>query len=136
AATNWRGEQRKLFLFRVRDRQLSKTIILGREAKGESLSASSPVFSPDGKWLAVVTQALPKQTRTSGADPSDFAQPRIHLIEVAAGEIRETLVAPPAFPWSAAFSPDGKTLATAGHGRVLLWDMTKPPGSLQTAGTR
>src|SRR5262249_28716469 len=26
----------------------------------------------------------------------------------------------------------GRTLATAGHGRVLLWDLTKPPGAADT----
>jgi len=39
------------------------------------------------------------------------------------GEIRETLIAPPGFPGSACFSPDGKTLATGGRGKVHLWDV-------------
>ncbi len=29
---------------------------------------------------------------------------------------------------SVVFSPDGKTLATGGNGRVQLWDFGRPPG--------
>ena len=54
----------------------------------------------------------------------------IHLIDVATGEILETLIAPQGFPRSACFSPDGRTLATGGLGRVLLWNLSKPPGTL------
>jgi hypothetical protein len=46
------------------------------------------------------------------------------LIDVAAGEIRETLIAPPGFAGTPCFSPDGKTLATSGLGKVHLWDLS------------
>jgi WD40 repeat protein len=81
-------------------------------------------FSPDGRWLAAVTQVFPEELERS-REPSaeDVAQPRIHLVEVATGEVRETLVAPQGFTTSLCFSPDGKTLASGGHGRVDLWDV-------------
>jgi WD40 repeat protein len=60
-------------------------------------------------------------------DPRDLPQPRILLIEAATGEIRETMIAPQAIAYAVCFSPDGRTLATGGHGRVLLWDMMKMP---------
>ena len=59
--------------------------------------------------------------------PCHVPQPRIHLIEVATGEIRETMIAPQSFSNAACLRPDGRMLATGGHGRVLLWDMTKMP---------
>jgi hypothetical protein len=51
----------------------------------------------------------------------------VRLIDVAAGKVRETLVCPPGYAGAACFSPDGKTLATSVSGRLLLWDLTKPP---------
>ncbi len=130
AATNSRGEQGKLFLFDPKAKRLVKTITLGEATKEERQNMGQPVFSPDGKWLALSTQRLPRNARAE-LDSLDLPQPRIHLIDVAAGEIRETLIAPQSFLGSACFSPDGRTLASGGYGRVLLWDMTKLPG--QTA---
>jgi WD40 repeat protein len=121
-----RGRPRpgKLFLFDLRDRKLVKTLVPG--GKGTLLA---PAFSPDGKWLAVPEQVFGEESRGEEPSPEDLPQPRIHLVEVAAGAVRETLVAPPGFPTSMCFSPNGRTLATAGHGRVLLWDLTRPaPG--------
>jgi WD40 repeat protein len=112
----------KLFLFDRPDRKLVKTLVPDGKA-----TVLPPAFSPDGKWLAVPTQVFPEEPRGGEPSPEDVPQPRIHLVEVAAGLVPETLVAPPGFPTSVCFSPDGRTLATAGYGRVLLWDLTKPP---------
>jgi WD40 repeat protein len=122
AATNWRGEQGKLFLFDLSNRRLVRTVALGEKA-----TVHRPAFSPDGKWVAVATQLIPEDFQPEKTAAEDVPQPRIHLVEVASGTERETLVAPPGFPASLCFSPDGKTLATSGNGRVLLWDLTKPP---------
>jgi hypothetical protein len=123
AATNSDGNDCKLRLFRVADRQLAKTIGLGTKTGDGKISVRERVFSPDGKWLTVITQRLPDNL-SPYADPRDVPQPRIHLIDVAAGETRETLVAPPSFIMSASFSPDGGILATGGQGKVLLWDVS------------
>jgi WD40 repeat protein len=123
AAVNWQADQTKLFLFRVADKQLARTIVLGNKRKGERLFGGAPAFSPDGKWLAVTTQSYPETREEIQVD--DVQQPRIHLIDVTAMELRETLIAPPSFSRSACFSPDGKLLATGGHGKVQLWDLTR-----------
>jgi WD40 repeat protein len=123
AAVMWQGEKAELMLFRIPERQLVKTIPLGEKAKGNGLVAISPTFSPDGKSLAVITQEVPV-TRDGKLDACDAAQARIHLIDVAIGQIRETLIAPQGFPRSQCFSPDGRTLATGGLGKVLLWDVS------------
>jgi WD40 repeat protein len=127
AAVNLGSETRKLLLFRSSDRKLIHTVTLGRQAHGERLIAREPAFSPDGRWLAVVTQTFPDIPGGGEVSALDVAQPRIHLIDVASGTIREMLIAPQGFAMSVCFSPDGHTLATGGDSRVLLWDLTSPP---------
>ncbi len=85
-----------------------------------------PQFHPGGKWITVPTQVVPKEELRK-REPDDLPQPRIHLIDLASGQILETLVAPQGFVTTLAFSPDGKTLATSGKGAVLLWDFSSPP---------
>jgi WD40 repeat protein len=116
-----RGGPGKLFLFDPRAKRLVATTNLG-----EKTSVGEPAFSPDGNWIAVQTQAWPDGPPRDTADPQDFPQPRIFLIDAATGTVRTTLVAPQGFGTSACFSRDGKMLATSGDGKVLLWDLSKP----------
>ena len=118
----------KLYLIDLEKRQLGKMILLGSAPANQRMSVHSPVFSPDGKWLAVLTQVGPDRP-IRGLEPEDMPQPRLHLIDVATGEIRETLIAPPGSISQTCFSPDGKTLAVSDRGKVLLWDMSQPPGN-------
>lgn len=113
----------RLALFDVQDRKLVRTLVLEKKAY-----VAAPVFSPDGKWLAALTQVIPEEMLKREWIPEDMPQPHIHLIDTASGAVRETLVAPQGTGGAACFSPDGRTLATSGNGRVLLWDMTKSPG--------
>jgi WD40 repeat protein len=128
AATGWLAETAQLFLFSVAEKKLMRTIALAAKKNRELAVTIGPVFSPDGRWLAVGTQMVP-DVRGAELDPRDVPQARIHLIDVAAGEIRETLVAPQGLVRSMCFSPDGRTLATGGLGRVLLWNLSTPPGA-------
>jgi WD40 repeat protein len=76
----------------------------------------------------VTTQALPENIRRD-VTAEELAQPRIHLVDMATAEVRETLIAPAAIGAGLCFSPDGRTLASSGQGQVLLWDLSTPPGS-------
>ena len=129
AATRWRGAKSQLFLFAAGDKRLMHTVTLG----GKAITRDA-VFSPDGRWIAVVTQVFPEELEND-SEPSaeDVPQPRVHLVEVKTGLVRETLFVPQAFTASLCFSPDGKTLATGGYGRVDLWDFTRPPGQADAA---
>jgi WD40 repeat protein len=123
AVTNSReGKQGKLFLFDVPGKKLRTTTLLGEKAH-----PFAPAFSPDGRWIAVPAQVFPAPVLSFNVKAEDLTQPRIHLIDAASGQVRETIVSAQAMPVSLCFSPDRKTLATGGHGRVLLWDLTRPP---------
>lgn len=123
AGYNFRGKPR-LLLFSIAENRVLKNIRLGTETHDEFAITREPAFSPDGKQLAIITQVIPEKT-VREPDPLVLPQPRIHLIDVLSGEIRETLVAPQGFSMSLSFSPDGRTLAVGGHGRVLLFDVSQ-----------
>jgi WD40 repeat protein len=129
AVASFPGQQVKLWLFDMAERRLVQKLPLAKAAEAERIITSPPVFSPDGKWLAITTQKLPTST-AHDLPVEDLPQPRIHLIDVAAGAIRETLVAPQCYAHAACcFSPDGRTLATGGLGRILLWDLSGERGA-------
>ena len=71
------GIKTELLLFSVPEKKLRKTILSREVKKEERLLVDSPVFSPDGKWLAAVTQIIP-QTRED-LDPHDV--PSAHSLD-------------------------------------------------------
>jgi WD40 repeat protein len=95
---------------------------------GHSTVVTCIVFSPDGKKLVSCSfgdKANPAQ-RTADirvwdvAKEKEFARLAGHKDQVS----------------SAAFSPDGKTLATLAGGEVILWDMTTNAERTKLAGPR
>jgi WD40 repeat protein len=109
----------KLYVFDVQRMEPRHTVVLT-----ENATVRRPEFSPDGKWIAVLTQILPtEKPQSEELNPEEFSQPRIFLVETVTGKIRETLVGPQDLAMEIRFSPDGKTLAMSGIGRVLLWDL-------------
>jgi WD40 repeat protein len=126
AVTHFFSTKLKLYLIDPRAGKIINIVPLAKEDW-----MRHPAFSPDGKWIAILSQYNPTNRSIYGVKPEMLPQPRILLIEAATGEVRETIIAPPAVTVSLCFSPDGKTLASGGDGRVLLWDMTKPPGAQQ-----
>ena len=113
------GKDRKVILWDVASRTP-----LGEPLDGNQGELSSVAFSPDGKTLA------------SGGDGITNRASRwvntVILWDVASRErLRERLDGHPREVSSVAFSPDGKTLASASRdGSVILWDTAtlKPLG--------
>jgi WD40 repeat protein len=110
----------KLFLLDLRTKKGMKSIVLG-----EKVFVRAPVFSPDGQSVVAISQGPPDGNNAQDPKAEDMPQPRIHLIEAASGRVCETIIAPQGIAVSACFSPDGRTLATGGNGRVLLWDVKR-----------
>jgi Tol biopolymer transport system component len=124
AVVTYGAEKSKLYVFDLQNLTLHKTVMLDQSTADVDVAATAPAFSPDGKWIAVIVQSYPKANSNHKPTPEDRPQPRIHLIDVLKGKIHETLISPPAFTESVCFSPDGKTLASGGYGKVVLWDLT------------
>ncbi len=82
--------------------------------------------SPDGKWFAVLVGKMYGTRAENLEDPTaiDLPQPQAWLISRDSGKIVEKMDLPQAYPHSVAFSPDGKSLAVSGLGRVLSLDIS------------
>src|SRR5262249_297497 len=122
---NGKCQENKLLLFGTSDHALRTTIPLWKAQlkEGERSITGRPALSPNGKWFAVVSGSVPPVPPGGTLDVHDAPQPRIFLIDTTSGAIRDTLIPPPTLGRGACFSPDGRLLATSGHGRVLLWDV-------------
>jgi WD40 repeat protein len=95
-----------------------------READKDRLKLLK-VFSPDGRTMVLSSMARTGQERVREADPADLPQPRLHIVDVATGTERETLVLPNGVVGGVAFSPDGRWLAVGSYGAVQLLDLGK-----------
>jgi WD40 repeat protein len=135
AATRWtprRGTRAEKLHANLRTgAKLFLVDIPGKRVQGIILQADAVVgaiaFSSDSRWVAPVTQPLGKSTEFEAGDVDKLPQPRIHLVDAHTAQVRETLIAPPGHVTALSFSPDGKTLASAGPGRALLWSLTAAP---------
>lgn len=132
AVVSPQAERAILHLFDTASRRTVASIVLTtKPVDGETLFLRRPAFSADGRWVAAVTEWLPDQPGRREPEPEELLQPRIHLVDVTEKAVAETLVAPQGMIASLCFSPDGKTLAAGGHGKVLLWDLEVPPGTVR-----
>src|SRR5262249_38715230 len=79
------------------------------------------LFAPDGKSLAAV------------GIPFGNGASEVYLWDTATGKLRQQIDIPEHY-WHAAFSPDSRTLCTAHHAAIRLWDVTSGKQLKQFAG--
>jgi WD40 repeat protein len=104
----------KLRLWDLPKRSLKNVLSLGKRRIG------AVAFSPDGRTLAA---AVNEDSDRSAEVTGDYGQPQIMLWDAATIQQRATLIGPPGYLVSLAYSPDGATLASGGIGVVYLWNM-------------
>ncbi len=83
-------------------------------AVGPNAAAGPAAFSPDGRYLAIISSAA------SLGNALGFPEMRVRVFAIDTGELLATLNFANEVV-AVAFSPDSTRLATAGHG-VQLWD--------------
>jgi WD40 repeat protein len=117
-------ENGKVFLYDVQGR----TLLWTRDVQnlGMKIMLRDPVFSPDGKCLAVPGQPIPEGVQQIGQEnPLELPQPRVFLFDLAQTSEPEVVVAPHGLVGRVAFSGDSRKLALGGYGCVWLFDMGK-----------
>jgi WD40 repeat protein len=101
----------KLIVFDLAGGKVNKTIDLKNNQP-----ALTPVFSPDGKKLAVICQADYGPTQSAP----------IHVLDWESGDIKHSFASPGGTPGAAMFSPDGKWLITGSPDTTAtVWDVSK-----------
>jgi hypothetical protein len=106
-----------LYLWDVPSRSLRTSLQYGDDKHAVYALA----FSPDSSAVAGIADDRPRLPQ------GEIAEVRIVFWNAVTGARQADLVAPSLRPGGLAWSPDGKTLATAMEGSVLLWDVSRLP---------